>query len=112
MCLTDMGMEFGVVDSMDCWPQFFGHRSSDHHGPGPFLFPNAMQVPGLIHLADIVIRHALGTVPWWTDLEATMKVALQFLHVRAHRDRMIHALGLGSAADKGALALALDKSPD
>ena len=75
--LSDMAAELAIADCRDCLDVFLrtggvaetfvgeslgAGRSEPSVG---YLFPLAMQVPGPIHIVDLVLRTALGATAWW-----------------------------------------------
>ena len=55
---------------------------SDHRD---FLFPNALQVPGPIHIVDLVLRTAVSESKWWSGFQLQLKDLLQWFHPQPHR---------------------------
>ena len=95
--LSDMGAELAIVETRDCLDVFLatgdvsapGPRASDRQG---FLFPNALQVPGPIHIVDLVLRTALSATEWWVEWEGRAKEMLQWFHLEHHRNAVAHFL--------------------
>jgi len=79
------GVEFPWV------PSEFGH-----------LFPFALQVPGLIHILDWIVRETVQTFPWWAAWQSDAKRILQFCHGQAHRERLQAILEEQGPADEQA----------
>ena len=88
--LTDMGVEFGLADVPDvlasCIPTKCkvvsasgGCESASH------LFPYALQVPGLLHILDWVVRETVQSLPWWPVWQSKAKRILQYCHSNNHR---------------------------
>ena len=88
--LTDMGVEFGVANYPDVIDECINKFSSDVDTPrtGSFLYPFALQVPGLLHILDWVVRESVESLPFWPAWQAKVKRILQYTHGKNHRDLM------------------------
>ena len=112
--LTDMGTEIAISETPDIVQQcvYGGSRLKDHHSaatataaaasqpsmatqqqivawhPGhkSFLFPLALQVPGLMHLLDKVLKSGVEVLPWWPSWQTQAKVVSQWLGNKGHRE--------------------------
>lgn len=97
--MSDMGTEFGIAN----FPNVVGHvlgqarRWSGQAVPWsgipgsletPYLYPFALQVPGLLHIVDWLIRDTVQQLPWWAEWQSHCKRVLQFCHGQARRERM------------------------
>ena len=89
--LSDMGAEIAIAEARDCLPEFMAKGVvptvctggvSDHRD---FLFPNALQVPGPIHIVDLVLRTAVSESKWWSGFQLQLKDLLQWFHPQHHR---------------------------
>ena len=85
--LSDMGVEFGIANYVDvindCIPAF----STDKHqlSQRGFLYPFALQVPGLLHILDWVVRETVESFNFWPTWQAKAKRILQYTHSANHR---------------------------
>ena len=99
--LSDMGTEFGIANFGPAVSHVLGERfqwTGDavawklDEGPvadrSPFLYPFALQTPGLLHIVDWIIRSTVQQLPWWPQWQLQCKRLLQFCHGQAHRDRL------------------------
>ena len=91
--LTDMGVEFGMANYHDVISDCLrpaGQRCATHaasaSGASGFLFPFALQVPGLLHILDWVIRETVQQFPFWPKWQTAAKRILQFTHGHNHRE--------------------------
>ena len=88
--LTDMGCEFGCAnyhDAINHVVKAFGHI--DHAASQTdlsHLFPYALQVPGLLHILDWIIRQAVESLTFWPAWQARAKRVLQYCHGANHRN--------------------------
>lgn len=53
-----------------------------------YISPNALQVPGPLHLLNTVIATALSETAWWQDFQKTMKAVAQWVSPRGLRLRL------------------------
>ena len=93
--LTDMGVEFGPADYPDVVQEYFAgelgeHAAQDSLGQTKltFLYPLALQTPGLLHVLDWVVRHTVEALPFWTGWQSDAKCILQHMHSHNHRERL------------------------
>lgn len=99
--MSDMGTEFGIANFGQAIGQVLGEKfqwpvdfspwkleESEQAGRVPFLYPFALQTPGLLHIVDWIIRSTVQQLPWWPLWQAQCKRLLQFCHGQAHRDRL------------------------
>ena len=120
-CLSDMGTEFQIANSRDCLPQIY-KDSEAASGTSPdgrdsdFLFPNALQVPGTLHIIDLCIRVSLESGSWWSDFEANLKAIAQW-STKGRRDILRMQILKGADNDitdmqRRDWAKALEKTPE
>ena len=99
--MSDMGTEFGICNFGNAIGQVLGERWEWTDSSPPwtvpeaqardrlkFLYPFALQTPGLLHIVDWVIRSTVEVLPWWAVWQLECKRLLQFCHGVAHRDRL------------------------
>ena len=96
--LTDMGAEFGIANYPDVIDECIKlQRDEASGGDGvsshEFLFPYALQVPGLLHLLDWVVRQTIEDLPWWPAWQSKAKKILQYAHGQNHRDLLKKLIG-------------------
>ena len=66
--------------------------------PDTFLYPYALQVPGIKHILDWIIRDALSDLEFWPIWQSAAKRLVQWFHGQTHRDLVVKLLGsLGHA---------------
>ncbi len=51
-----------------------------------FLFPLALQIPGVNHILDLCIRDVMSSQAWWDDWQASAKSICQFVSPENNRD--------------------------
>ncbi|MCP4243719.1 MAG: hypothetical protein GY772_24465, partial [bacterium] len=91
-CLSDMGTERSIGDVPDCIDAFLNRDVRAPAAGESFLFPRALQIPGLQHIIDNAVREAVSRTPWWSEWEAKAKVVCQHVGRQGHRDRLVHVL--------------------
>ncbi|MCP4243720.1 MAG: hypothetical protein GY772_24470, partial [bacterium] len=91
-CLSDMGTEHSIGDVPDCIDAFLNRDARAPAAGESFLFPRALQIPGLQHIIDNAMREAVSRTPWWSEWEAKAKVVCQHVGRQGHRDRLVHVL--------------------
>lgn len=103
--LTDMGTELGLANHPDavpaCLPQFGMAVAGPAAVPGrqgSFMFPYALQTPGVLHVLDWIVREAIQRLPWWPEWQADSKRLLQYVGNFSHRERMRKCLLEGESA--------------
>ena len=90
--LSDMGTEFQIANARACVGDSSGQR------PDTFLYPYALQVPGIKHILDWIIRDALSDLEFWPIWQSAAKRLVQWFHGQTHRDLVVKLLGsLGHA---------------
>ena len=98
-CLSDMGTEFGIANYVDVVPHYLGQGSARAANacPGQFLYPLAMQVPGVLHIVDWVIRTGIERLTFYPKWQSSAKLVLQMLHsqkLRQHMCALLHAMDI------------------
>ena len=86
--LTDMGVEFGMANYPDVVSEVLRDVTPscpDSFPTGQYLFPFAIQVPGVLHVLDWVVRQVVETLPFWPAWQATAKRICQYVHSQNHR---------------------------
>jgi len=86
--LTDMGVEFAIADSKDVLASYYD-PSSDSHGQHVYMYPFALQVPGLLHIVDWLVKDSLQCLPWWPKWQEGCKKILQYVSGQRQRDRLV-----------------------
>ena len=90
--LSDMGTEFQIANARVSLGDSSGQR------PDTFLYPYALQVPGIKHILDWIIRDALSDIEFWPNWQSSAKRLVQWFHGQAHRDLVVkHLASLGDA---------------
>ena len=90
--LSDMGTEFQIANARVSLGDSSGQR------PDTFLYPYALQVPGIKHILDWIIRDALADIDFWPNWQSSAKRLVQWFHGQAHRDLVVkHLASLGDA---------------
>jgi hypothetical protein len=97
VCLSDMGTELGVGDTLDVASQCLRNlckedqrgQPGQQRGASPddaaphdqpsMLYPNAMVVPGPQHMIDGVVSQGAMSLPWWEEWKDVAKVTSQWL---------------------------------
>ena len=123
--MADMGTGFGIANARSCVELFVRNNTEAVHGDpcggaagicDEWLFPRAMQIPGVLHLVDGVLMSTLEGMGWWPHLQEDMKLVTQWLSVDGHRDRLVqHLQKVGEArgfADVSAAVKLLSKKPE
>jgi hypothetical protein len=87
-CLSDMGVEFGIADYPDIVDDYLQSRDILPNARD-FLYPLAMQVPGLLHITDWALRQTVEQLGFWVMWQAQAKAICQFTHGRNHREHLM-----------------------
>ena len=99
--MSDMGTGFGTANAGYCVDLFVRNTTEAVCGDpcggaagvcDEWLFPRAMQTPGVLHLVDGVLMSTLEGMGWWPHLQKDMKLVTQWLSVDGHRDRLVQHL--------------------
>ena len=99
--MSDMGTELGIANFGNAIGHVLGEQLDWTGEAVPwavpeeraedrvrFLYPFALQTPGLLHIVDWVIQSTISQLPWWPAWQLECKRLLQFVHGQAHRDRL------------------------
>ena len=99
--MSDMGVEFGICNFGNAIGQVLGEKLDWGDDSVPwvlpeglaedrlrFLYPFALQTPGVLHILDWIIRSTVEQLAWWPAWQLECKRLLQFCHGQAHRDRL------------------------
>ena len=101
-CMSDMGTEFGIANYHDIVTEYFAGSSHDdvsrHMTQDKFLYPLALQVPGVLHIIDWIVKDTVHKLPFWPVWQKQAKTLLQFMHGRSHRQLVIELIK-GRATD-------------
>ena len=93
--LSDMGTEFQIANARVSLGDSSGQR------PDTFLYPYALQVPGIKHILDWIIRDALADIDFWPNWQSSAKRLVQWFHGQAHRDLVVkHLASLGDECSR------------
>ena len=89
-CLTDMGTELAIADSRDVVAQVLGEEAGQRAPQAvddevSFMFPRALQIPGVQHIIDGALRAGLEGLSWWPAWSAEAKTIAQWVNNRGHR---------------------------
>ena len=83
---SDMGTEFQIANVRACMEDSSGQR------PDTFLYPYALQVPGIKHILDWIIRDVLSDIGFWPNWQSSAKRLVQHFHGQTHRDLVVELL--------------------
>ena len=94
--MSDMGTELGISNFGDCIGQVLGDQlewsgeavpwSVSAGADRSFLYPFALQTPGVLHIVDWIIRSTIEQFPWWPGWQSDCTRLLQFCHgLQGHR---------------------------
>ena len=89
--LTDMGVEFGIANYPDVVSQCLkdvAQHSSEHASADCYLFPLALQVPGVMHILDWVVKETVDKLPFWPEWQIGATRLCQYMHSHNHRALM------------------------
>ena len=94
-----MGTEFGIANYVDVVPAYLAKANDDSHGASQreFLYPLAMQVPGVLHIVDWIIHRTIEALPFYPVWQKDGKDVLQTLHsekLRAHMQEKINNMDI------------------
>ena len=84
--LSDMGTEFQIANARACLDDSSGQRLDT------FLYPYALQVPGIKHILDWIICDALSDIDFWPKWQSSAKRLAQWFHGATHRDLVVKLL--------------------
>ena len=90
-CLSDMGTEFGICDYPDVVDERIAGKRAMVEGSQAtrgFMFPLALQIPGVMHIIDLILQRATSLFKWWPEWSANSKLLMQFLHSSNQRQRI------------------------
>jgi hypothetical protein len=90
-CLSDMGVEFGIANYPDIVDDYLGSKNILPNSRD-FLYPFAMQVPGLLHITDWALRQTVEQLGFWVLWQGQAKAICQYTHGRNHRDHMVEVI--------------------
>ena len=84
--LTDVGAEASICDAPDLLPSVLGKIWKGSHRPKgieeqKWLFPYAVQMPGVQHIVDNAMKAALCTLSMWPLFLEHVKVCLFVFYV-------------------------------
>ena len=108
-CMSDMGTEFGIADAGDIVDGYLDGKCTAGGDVG-FLYPLALAVPGPQHILDNALKAAFPKLPWWTSWQAEAKAVCHWLHSRANREFVQHALLQINRGDRDLLVATLKHS--
>lgn len=81
-----MGTEFGLANYPDIVDEVVGSKKAMVPGQRDYLYPLALQVPGLLHIIDGVMKRCIEAIPFWPSWQHRAKVIVQYTHGQSHRD--------------------------
>jgi hypothetical protein len=87
-CLSDMGVEFGIANYPDIVDDYLESRDI-RPTARDFLYPFAMQVPGLLHITDWTLRQTVEHLGFWVLWQGQAKAICQFTHGINHREHLL-----------------------
>lgn len=101
--LTDLGCERGIANYWDI-ASFYMSSHRDHAtisdaDRNAFLYPNAIGVPGPLHIIDWLLREMLDTMSFWPALLKRIKLIAQYLHSDNHRQYLVKKIDQNSNDD-------------
>jgi len=120
--MSDMGVEFGIANFGNALGQILGDKfvwdgdavpwtvpEAQAGEMGSYMYPFALQTPGVLHIVDWIIRSTIEQLSWWPVWQLECKRLLQFCHGQAHRDRLRLLIEeLAPQGQSGELARSLD----
>ena len=74
-----MGTEFAIANFPDVVTEYIDNRAIGNNR-NKFLYPFAMQVPGLQHIVDWVVRQGISRLKFFTQWQQKPKAVLQYAH--------------------------------
>ena len=83
-CLSDMGTEFAIANFPDVVDEYIDN-SAIGNKQNEFLYPFAMQVPGLQHIVDWVFRQGISRLKFFAQWQQKSKAVLQYARASNHR---------------------------
>jgi hypothetical protein len=86
-----MGVEFGIANYPDIVDDYLESREIRPNSRD-FLYPLAMQVPGLLHITDWALRQTVETLGFWVHWQGQAKAICQFTHSRNHREWLLEVI--------------------
>lgn len=114
-CLSDMGTEFAIANFPDIVSEYMGNKAIDIGGRyGGFLYPFAMQVPGVQHIVDWVVLQGISQLSFFTEWQQKSKAVLQYAHSSNHRGHILDIVNADtslSSAQAEDMARSLARTP-
>lgn len=91
--LSDMGTEMHLIEApnvLDCFFEFLrtGQVRAELVNPNSRLFPNALYLPGWMHLWDGIARDVCAGLLWFPDMLAQLRGCIAFFRQLQIRDRI------------------------
>ena len=81
-----MGTECAIANSPDIVTEYMENKGIDTGGMyGKFLYPFAMQVPGLQHIVDWIVLEGSSKLTFFAEWQQKSKSVLQYFHSSNHR---------------------------
>ena len=81
-----MGTEFAIANFPDIVTEFMENKDIDTGGSyDKFLYPFAMQVPGLQHIVDWIVLEESSKLIFFAERQQKSKSVLQYFHSSNHR---------------------------
>ena len=81
-----MGTEFAIANFPDIATESMENKDIDTGGScDKFLYPFAMQVPGLQHIVDRIVLERSSKVTFFAEWQQKSKSVLQYFHSSNHR---------------------------
>lgn len=97
--LSEMGVEFKIIDFFDCIPHYLKNLPSKSAEPielpdAPpqklgYLHPNAVGVPGVCHLTDWLAKTVLAKLGFWSEWRSQARRVVQFLRSSPYRNKLL-----------------------
>ena len=120
--LSDMGTELGIADLRDLVDSFVPGAGPpmveaaaavgpEGPGPGPFMFPMAIGVPGTQHILDNVLYSSVRLLELWPSFEKELKAVAQWLAPIGNRRALQHMLRVRVPEEQEAIQK-LDRTMD
>ena len=112
-CLSDMGTEFAIANFPDVVDEYIDN-SAIGNKQNEFLYPFAMQVPGLQHIVDWVFRQGISRLTFFAQWQKKSKAVLQYAHSANHRGHMediVNERAASESTETASLVSSLAKAP-
>lgn len=90
-CMSDMGTEYGIRNAMNMVGELFAEAPLTGSADS-FLFPFAMQVPGVLHTVDLCLRTVSERQCWFPSWLDALKAVVQCVRPLRRREAIAHRI--------------------